>query len=94
MPDSDFETYYIEGRPANELAKRERSSLDWASFKDNIEQAENPNWEQFDSESKPVHDWRAYITDEVREQWAVIDLKARCIVIHIAQSCADQEDWD
>ena len=25
MPDSDFEPYYIEGRPANELAKRERA---------------------------------------------------------------------
>ena len=65
-----------------------------ALFEENIEQAENPNWEQFDNEWKHVHDWRTYITDEVREQWAVIDLEARCIAINIAQSCADQEHWD
>ena len=71
----------------------EKASLDWTPFKENIEQAENPNWEQFDSELKPVHDWRSYITDEVREQWDVIGLEARCIVIHIAQACANKESW-
>ncbi len=65
-----------------------------ALFEENIEQAENPNWEQFDNEFKHVHDWRTYITGEVREKWAAIDLEARCIVINIAQSCADKEHWD
>ena len=73
---------------------REKARLDVALFKENIEQAENPDWEQFDSKWLHVHDWRSYITDEVREQWALIDLEARCIVIHIAQACANKESWD
>ncbi len=63
-------------------------------FEENIEQANNPEWDDFDSKLKHVHDWRTYITDEVRHNWECIDLEAKCIVIHIAQSCADNERWD
>ena len=65
-----------------------------ALFEENTEKAENPNWDEFDNERKQVHDWRTYIMDEIREQWDVIELEARCIVIEMAQSCADKESWD
>jgi len=65
-----------------------------ALFEDNIEQAKNPDWEEFDKKYKRVHDWRTYITPEVRKQWDFIDLEARCIVIHIAQEVADSEHWE
>jgi hypothetical protein len=63
-------------------------------FDEHIEEAMNPNWEEFDKQWKHVHDWRTYITDEVREVWNDIDLEARCIVIHIAQASADSESWE
>ncbi len=63
-------------------------------FEENKDSANNPDWEGYDDEWKHVHDWRTYITNEVRERWAAIDLEARCIVINIAQSCADEEHWN
>ena len=90
MTDDERERLIVEVREI--LSDKARPNV--ALFKENIEQAENPNWEQFDSEWLHVHDWRSYITDEVRKQWALIDLEARCIVIHIAQACANKESWD
>ena len=63
-------------------------------FSENIAKAENPEWEEFDNNRPHVHDWQTYITDEVRKHWAAIDLEARCVAIHIAESCAGLEEWD
>ena len=63
-------------------------------FEENIEQATNPKFEEFDKEWKPVHDWRTYVTDGIRQEWFNLDIEPRCIIIHIAQECADKEHWN
>ncbi len=61
---------------------------------ENKEQAENPQWEDFDKQWKHVHDWRTYVTTEIRVAWFDIDVATRCLIISIAQEAADHEHWD
>ena len=61
---------------------------------ENKDQAESPQWGGFDKQWKHVHDWRTYVTDEIRAAWFDIDVAARCLIISIAQECADREHWD
>lgn len=57
-------------------------------------EAENPNWEVFDSKHKHIHDWRSYITDEVRENWFDISLIGRCALISCCEVVANDEEWE
>jgi len=59
-----------------------------------LSQAKNPDWDEFYKHNRHVHDWRTYITDEVRENWDNLNLETRCVAINIAQACADRENWD
>ena len=59
-----------------------------------IDQAKNPSWEKFDAQYKHVHDWRTYISDEVREKWDLFTMESKCLAIHISQEVADREYWD
>ncbi len=57
-------------------------------------EAENPRWEEFDQAWKHVHDWRTYVTPEVKDNWGNLSLETRCAVIDVCQCAADQEIWD
>ena len=61
---------------------------------DLFKEAVYPNWEQYDKQTKHVHDWRSYITDGVRMAWFEIPLEGRIAVIEVAQECADGEGWN
>lgn len=59
-----------------------------------IESAKNPDWEEFDKEWKHVHDWRTYITEEVKTNWDKIPLIGRCAIISCCKEVASRENWD
>jgi Fe-S cluster biosynthesis and repair protein YggX len=44
--------------------------------------------------SKFVHDWRAYISDELMEAWHTFTDHQKKLIAENAQSMADNEDWD
>lgn len=59
------------------------------------ETAENPEWEKYDNHfGKHVHDWRTYVSDEVRKIWNELPLIAKCAVISVCEEMADNEQWD
>jgi len=58
------------------------------------EQAENPNWKEFDKQRKHIHDWRTYITEEVRVIWEDVSLIGRCAIISCCENVAGNEEWD
>ena len=59
-----------------------------------LEEARNPDWEEFDSLNKRIHDWRSYVTEEVREAWFSLPEIARCVVILCCDETAGNEEWD
>lgn len=61
---------------------------------EHIEDAKNPDWEAFDKEWTHVHDWRTYVTEDVRENWDSISLVGRCAVIACCEEAAGNEEWD
>ncbi len=63
-------------------------------FEENIPEAKNPRFKEFDNRCQHIHDWITYLTKEVRDSWFDLDLEVRCIIINIAQACADREKWD
>lgn len=64
-------------------------------FEQFVEDAENPDWKEFDNHlGRHVHDWRSYITEEVRENWEQLSLIARCAVISCCEEVAGNEEWD
>lgn len=56
--------------------------------------AENPDWKTYDAPGWRVHDWRTYITEDVRACWDALTLEAKCAVIDCCQDAADREEWD
>lgn len=58
------------------------------------EAAENPEWEAFDKLTRAIHDWRTYVTAEVRAAWFDIPLEGRLAVISCCEQEADAEEWD
>ena len=59
-----------------------------------IKMADNPDWDGFDNIVKPIHDWRTYVTDEVREMWETIRLAGRYAIVSICEEMASNENWD
>lgn len=59
-----------------------------------ILQAEDARWEEFDQASKHVHDWRTYVSEDVRAMWDTLPLIARCAIIDCCEASADREEWD
>lgn len=55
---------------------------------------EAPDWEQFRSQNKAVHDWRSYISDDLKEYWQYMNSKTKAIVASSLQYAADQEERD
>ena len=52
--------------------------------------ATNPNW----SQASRVHDWRNYISDEVKRLWDGFSIPQRAALVRQAQAIADREEWD
>lgn len=63
-------------------------------IEENKEEASSPEWGEFDSKWKHVHDWRTYITDELRQNWDSLSLETRCALVNCCQQCADAEIWN
>lgn len=61
---------------------------------EHIKDAENPDWEEFNKAWKHVHDWRTYVTEEVRIMWELIPLIGRCAIISCCERVASNEEWD
>ena len=63
-------------------------------YNEYLKDAVNPNWEEFDKGFHRVHNWRTYITEEVRAHWNNISVIGRCAVISCCEAMADREEWD
>jgi len=63
-------------------------------FPENKKEALQPNWEAYEKILVPVHDWRTYVSEEIRQNWKTLSIESRCIIINLAQSFADNEEWD
>lgn len=53
---------------------------------------ENPDWAE--PEVKYVHDWRAYVGDDLRAAWGSFTVFQKRVLAENAQGIADSEDWD
>ena len=60
-------------------------------YKEYIKDANNPDW---NGKHSRCHNWRYYVTDEVRSHWAIISLIGRCAIISCCTKMADNEIWD
>lgn len=56
--------------------------------------ADAPDWDEFDRAWKHVHDWRTHIPKELREAWPLLTANERRVAIACCQQAADGEDWD
>lgn len=56
----------------------------------NIKQINNPDW---GCENK-VHNWMNYIDSEVRGIWEYLSLETKVIAYFIANTMANNEEWD
>jgi hypothetical protein len=55
----------------------------------------NPNWALFDASSGPaVHEWMAYVPDELREIWPELTDHQRVIIGRTLDDIAGREHWD
>jgi hypothetical protein len=50
----------------------------------------NPEW----GTVSRVHNWRNYISDEVKELWSTFTDQQKQALARMAQVIADREDWD
>ena len=51
---------------------------------------EHPDW---DAAGK-VHDWRNYISDEVRQMWESFTTEQKAAIARQADNLAGREEWD
>lgn len=51
---------------------------------------ENPDWDA----AGRVHDWRNYISDDVRAIWHTFTLEQRRLLAEQADAFADREEWE
>jgi hypothetical protein len=68
--------------------------MSWSELEKHRDPALNPNWAEFDSRSKHTHDWRTYVTDEVRAIWDTIPVEGRMALIDCCESAANLEEWN
>lgn len=57
---------------------------------DSKELALNPNWRN----THKVHDWRNYISEEVRNMWETFNEQQKIALMNQANQQAECEDWD
>jgi len=41
-----------------------------------------------------IHDWRNYIPDNIRKQWAMLSNGCKMVAFEIAEEVASSEEWD
>ena len=54
----------------------------------------HPNWAEYDSDMTPVHDWRGYISTDLRAAWDTFTKEQRRLIAENAQVIADREVWE
>jgi len=50
----------------------------------------NPDWER----RQRVHNWRNYISEEVRAKWQTFTPEQRAALARQAEETSDHEEWD
>ena len=55
---------------------------------------EKPGWDLPDFHAKRMHDWRSYISHELREMWHTFTPEQQAAIARNAQAQADAEEWD
>lgn len=55
-----------------------------------LKEIEHPKWDA----ALRTHDWRNYISYDIREAWPNLSLETKTVVYRVAQEVADDEDWD
>lgn len=57
--------------------------------------AEPMDWESWRREmGRPIHEWRVYVTDEVRALWHTFTPEQKVAVMRMADEMAGREQWD
>lgn len=49
-----------------------------------------PRWDQL----RRAHEWKRYISEELRLMWHEFTVEQRAAIARMAQGQADAEDWD
>lgn len=49
-----------------------------------------PDW----SNDSRVHEWKNYISKELRQMWGTFSDMQKAALARNAQECADREEWD
>lgn len=71
-----------------------RSNKMLSIVENNIKEARDPDWAQFDSVFTHVHDWRTYVPPCIRDSWDDLSEETRCAVVAVGKDAADREEWD
>lgn len=58
----------------------------------NSDHIANPRWEEMGD--NPMHDWRAYIPDELIQRWETLSQETKEVAHYIAEKQANSERWD
>lgn len=91
------ENAYVTREQLNEYNRERENEFVQELVTKRRQAAENPDWKAFDSiptfQANP-HDWRKYVTADVRSVWDVLSIEARCAIIDICDEVASREHWD
>lgn len=68
--------------------------MTWSALEKYREDALNPNWAEFDSRKRHMHDWRTYVTENVRAIWDTIPVEGRMALIDCCDDVASREEWE
>lgn len=60
----------------------------------NKEEANNPNFQNIIKYGPMVHDWRRYVTQDIKDNWDNLSLETRAALVEVCQEVADNEKWD
>ena len=50
----------------------------------------NPEFEK----AERVHDWRNHVHGDVKENWNMLSVETKLVVVEIAERQADREEWE
>lgn len=68
--------------------------MSWVELEQHREAALNPDWAEYDRVYKHIHDWRSYVTAEVRAVWDEIPIEGRLAIVHCCEETASREEWN
>lgn len=75
-----------------------RAFYEWQNEQDHVpliilQAVKDDPWDDWNPKPPHVHEWRAYVTDDLRGMWKTFNTGQRIAIAENAQRIADNEDW-